>query len=55
MKKIHLLAALLIAASGLQAQTKMSAREAAIKIADRILASTTYDFKTTKPGDTYKS
>lgn len=55
MKKIHLLAALLIAASGLQAQTKMSAREAAIKIADRILASTTYDFKNTKTGETYKS
>lgn len=55
MKKIHLLAALLIAASGLQAQTKMSAREAAIKIADRILASTTYEFKNTKTGETYKS
>ena len=54
MKKIHLLAALLIAASGLQAQTKMSAREAAIKIADRILASTTYEFKNTKTGETYK-
>lgn len=54
MKKIHLLAALLIAASGLQAQTKMSAREAAIKIADRIMASTTYEFKNTKTGETYK-
>ncbi len=32
-------------------QTKMTAREAAVKIADRILASTTYEFKNTKTGE----
>lgn len=45
----------LFTASGTYAQTNMTAREAAVKIADRILASTTYDFKDTKTGDTYIS
>lgn len=55
MKKRYLLGALLFASMGLQAQTKMNAREAAVKIADRILASTTYEFKNTKTGETYTS
>ncbi len=37
------------------AQTKMTPKEAAIKIADRILASTNYEFKNTKTGETYNS
>lgn len=52
-KKACLLCTLLLAAAGLPAQTKMSAREAAVKIADRIVASTTYEFKNTKTGETY--
>lgn len=57
MKKSYLLSTLLVsfALSSLTAQTKMSAREAAVKIADRILASTTYDFKNTQTGETYTS
>ncbi len=52
-KKAYLLSALLLATASLTAQTKMSAREAAVKIADRIVASTTYEFKNTKTGETY--
>ena len=37
------------------AQAKLSASELAVKIADRILASTTYEFKNTQTGETYKS
>ncbi len=55
MKRIFLWGALLLVASGSAAQTKMNAREAAVKIADRILASTTYDFKNTKTGEIYSS
>lgn len=55
MKKKFILGALLLATTSLPAQTKMNAREAAVKIADRILASTTYDFKNTKTGETYTS
>lgn len=55
MRKRYLLGAFLLATISLQAQTKMNAREAAQKIADRILASTTYDFKNTKTGETYTS
>ena len=55
MRKRCLLGAFLLATISLQAQTKMNAREAAQKIADRILASTTYDFKNTKTGETYTS
>ncbi len=40
---------------GTYAQTKMSAREAAIKIADRIVNSTTYDFVNKKTGEKYTS
>lgn len=52
-KKAYLLSALLLATASLTAQTKMNAREAAVKIADRIVASTTYEFKNTKTGETY--
>ncbi|MDR0988533.1 MAG: glycoside hydrolase family 88 protein [Prevotellaceae bacterium] len=55
MKQIILLVALLLATGPLCAQTKMTAREAAVKIADRILASTTYEFKNAKTGEIYKS
>ncbi len=37
------------------AEAKISASEAAVKIADRILASTTYEFKNSKTGEIYKS
>ena len=37
------------------AQTKITAEEAAVKIANRILNSTTYEFKNSKTGETYKS
>lgn len=37
------------------AQTPMDAKAAAIKIADRILSSTTYEFKNTKTGEIYSS
>jgi Predicted unsaturated glucuronyl hydrolase involved in regulation of bacterial surface properties, and related proteins len=37
------------------AQTKMTAKEAAIKIADRILTSTNYEFENTKTGEIYNS
>lgn len=55
MKKKFILGALLLATTSLPAQTKMNAREAAVKIANRILASTTYEFKNTKTGETYTS
>ena len=55
MKRIFFSLALLLAVTALTAQTNMTAREAAVKIADRILASTTYEFKNTKTGETYKS
>lgn len=37
------------------AQAKLSATDVAVKIADRILASTTYEFKNTQTGETYQS
>ena len=55
MKRTFFSLALLLAVATLTAQTKMTAREAAVKIADRILASTTYEFKNTKTGEIYKS
>ena len=51
MKRIFFSLALLLAVTALTAQTNMTAREAAVKIADRILASTTYEFKNTKTGE----
>lgn len=44
-----------MASGTLHAQTGADAREAAIKIADRIVASTSYDFKNTKTGEVFKS
>ncbi len=55
MRKISFFTILLFVSASISAQTKMSAKEAALKIADRILASTTYDFKNVKTGETYKS
>lgn len=37
------------------AQAKLSASEVAVRIADRILASTTYEFENAKTGETYRS
>ena len=53
MKRTFFSLALLLAVATLTAQTKMTAREAAVKIADRILASTTYEFKNTKTGEIF--
>lgn len=47
--------ALLFNASFLQAQNKMTAQEAAVKIAERIVSSTTYKFENTKTGETYET
>lgn len=55
MKRILLSSALSLIASITFAQTKMTAAEAAVKIADRILTTTTYDFRNTQTGETYKS
>lgn len=63
MKKILISGILLLAVAALSAQTemktaaraKLSASEVAVKIADRILSTTTYDFKNTKTGETYTS
>lgn len=55
MKRTLISCALLLGAVAAWSQTKMTAGEAAVKIADRILASTTYDFKNTKTGEIYKS
>ena len=61
MKKIFISCMLLLASATLfsqvevknAAQAKLSASELAVKIADRILGSTTYEFKNTKTGETY--
>lgn len=55
MKRILLSSVLSLIASVTFAQTKMTAAEAAVKIADRILTTTTYDFRNTQTGETYKS
>ncbi|HJD76537.1 glycoside hydrolase family 88/105 protein [Bacteroides reticulotermitis] len=59
MKRLNILQVLAVVASlssfSVQAQTKMSAEDAAVKIADRILSHTTYDFKDTKTGKIYPS
>lgn len=41
--------------SAVSAQTHLNAETAAIKIADRILSSTTYEFKNTQTGEVYSS
>lgn len=55
MKRTLISCAVMLAAAAAFGQTKMTAGEAAVKIADRILNSTTYDFKNTKTGEIYKS
>lgn len=59
MKRLRVFNLLVVVASlsgfSIQAQTQMSAEAAAIKIADRILSHTTYEFKDTKTGKTYSS
>jgi rhamnogalacturonyl hydrolase YesR len=55
LKKSLLLGIVTLCFAPLNAQTKMTAKEAAIKIADRILNSTTYEFKNTKTGEVYKT
>lgn len=45
----------LLGSISLSAQTNEKARETAVKIADRILTSTTYDFVDKKTGETYTS
>lgn len=54
MKKTTLIL-LLFCSFTASAQTSMTAEEAAKKIADRILSTTTYEFKNIKTGETYKS
>lgn len=64
MKKTFISCLLLIASATLPAQkvelksaaqAKLSATDVAVKIADRILSSTTYEFKNKKTGETYAS
>lgn len=55
MRRCWISCLLLCATSTLFAQTKMTAGEAAVKIADRIVNSTTYEFKNTKTGEVYQS
>lgn len=63
MKKIFISCMLLLATTALTAQVnmktaaeaKLTASDVAVKIADRILASTTYDFRNKKTGETYTS
>lgn len=55
MKRNFISCILLLAATTLSAQTKMTAGEAAVKIADRILDATTYEFKNIRTGEIYKS
>ncbi|MCC8186089.1 MAG: glycoside hydrolase family 88 protein [Bacteroides sp.] len=55
MKRILITCAFFMSICALPAQTKMTAGEAAEKIANRILESTTYDFKNTKTGEVYSS
>ena len=56
MKRLFIYAMCLLGASGSGwAQTHKVAKETAVKIADRILDSTTYDFKNTKTGEIYSN
>lgn len=54
-KSILIAVAGLLLSSAVFSQTKMKADEAAVKIADRILNSTTYDFINKKTGEKYTS
>lgn len=53
MKRGILLNLIITAAIAIHAQTHADAEKTAIKIADRIMASTTYDFKNVKTGETF--
>jgi len=55
LRKSFLLGVVTLCFAPLAAQTKMTAEEAAVKIANRILSSTTYEFKNTKTGEVYKT
>ena len=55
LRKSFLLGMVTLCFAPLAAQTKMTAEEAAVKIANRILSSTTYEFKNTKTGEVYKT
>ena len=55
LKKNLLLGVITLFFVPISAQTKMTPKEAAVKIADRILSSTTCEFKNKKTGEVYKS
>lgn len=55
LKKSLLLGVITLFFVPISAQTKMTPKEAAVKIADRILSSTKYEFKNKKTGEVYKS
>lgn len=55
LKKNLLLGVITLFFVPISAQTKMTLKEAAVKIADRILSSTTCEFKNKKTGEVYKS
>ncbi|WP_394698883.1 glycoside hydrolase family 105 protein [uncultured Bacteroides sp.] len=55
LRKSLLLGMVTLCFAPLTAQTKMTAKEAAMKIADRILSNTAYEFKNTKTGEVYKT
>ena len=55
LKKNLLLGVITLFFVPISAQTKMTPKETAVKIADRILSSTKYEFKNKKTGEIYKS
>lgn len=55
MKKTLLNCLLFLATATMNAQTGTDAKETAMKIADRILTATTYDFKNVKTGERYST
>jgi rhamnogalacturonyl hydrolase YesR len=55
LKKNLLLGVITLFFVPISAQTRMTPKEAAVKIAGRILSSTTYEFKNKKTGEVYKS
>jgi rhamnogalacturonyl hydrolase YesR len=55
LKKILLQGVITLFFVPISAQTKMTPKETAVKIADRILNSTKYEFKNKKTGEVYKS
>ena len=55
LKFYHIAFVLCLEGASLSAQTNKDAQETAVRIADRILSSTTYDFKDVKTGKVYTS